>query len=153
MLLGKTSRWEVVPSHYQSDDTLFRLTWYNWSWDLKTCRVEIHKHWTLLKCVCMCVCIKHSKSIKPMQHTFHYLPPFPQQDSLTRTGIFPNQCFTCWLTRPAAGWHSSGVVLHWGRRGELGGSSAQTAAGSAAWCSLELTECCWLHDPPCCGRH
>lgn len=64
-----------------------------------------------------------------------------------------NQCRSCRLTRPAAGWRSSGGVRRWGRRAELVGSSARTAAGFAAWRSPEPAECCWLHGPPCCGRH
>lgn len=88
-----------------------------------------------------------------MQHTFHsLLAPSPQAEQPNKEKN-PNECCSCRLTRLAVEWHSSGVVRYWGRRGELGDSSAQTATESAVWCSLELAECCWLHDPPCCGRH
>lgn len=102
--------------------------------------------WKSINTVCALNTVKLSKRPKPA--AYFPLPfPFSQLDSLS------NQCFTCWLTHPAAGWRSFGVVLHWGRRAELGGNSVQTGAGSAAWCSPELTGCCWPRDPPCCGRH
>lgn len=117
-----------------------------------------HKHPTLLQDVSMCVCIKHSKVLN-FKTAYFPLPSFLSSLFFFIPAGHPNKewnlgksVFYWWLTRPAAGWHSSGVALRWGQRGGLDGNTAQTAASFVIWCSLVPAVCCWLHGPSCCGR-